>query len=292
MAGRSPHLGRFQWETAHDRAVAGRPCVHGNRCASRAPGGGALGRRERQRAFSGPSAGTAATSAAARRADRQSRHRSPGSGAGPRAQAGRFVGARRRWRLFTTSSWRPASAIVWCCCRRGGLWSRARPRGDPRGVAAGGVRRERDRGIEPAPPGCASPCWRRRGRQEARRRGLTIVYTGNGKGKTTAAIGLAVRAAGNRMRVYFLQFVKGQWKSGEREVLRAIPNVEMAVTGRGFTIERLRDPRIPMEEHQEAAAAGWALRPRAGARESARHGRAGRDPGRGARGAGFGWRSS
>jgi cob(I)alamin adenosyltransferase len=91
----------------------------------------------------------------------------------------------------------------------------------------------------------------------AKRRGLTIVYTGQGKGKTTAAIGLTVRAAGNRMRVFFLQFVKGQWRSGEREVLRALPGVELAVTGRGFTIERLRDPRIPMREHQEAAAAGW-----------------------------------
>lgn len=95
-------------------------------------------------------------------------------------------------------------------------------------------------------------------RRGADRRGLTIVYTGNGKGKTTAAVGLAVRAAGNRMRVFFLQFIKGQWKSGEREVLRTIPGVELAVTGRGFTIDRLRDPRIPMGEHEEAAASGWA----------------------------------
>jgi cob(I)alamin adenosyltransferase len=91
-----------------------------------------------------------------------------------------------------------------------------------------------------------------------RRRGLTIVYTGNGKGKTTAAVGLAVRAAGNRMRVFVLQFIKGQWKSGEREVLRSLPNIDLAVTGKGFTIERLRDPRIAMEEHQDAAASGWA----------------------------------
>jgi len=89
------------------------------------------------------------------------------------------------------------------------------------------------------------------------RRGLIIVYTGDGKGKTTAAVGLAVRAAGNRMRVFFQQFIKGQWKSGEREILHSIPNVELAVTGKGFTIEGLRDPRIPMEVHQDAAAAGW-----------------------------------
>jgi cob(I)alamin adenosyltransferase len=89
------------------------------------------------------------------------------------------------------------------------------------------------------------------------RQGLTLVYTGNGKGKTTAAVGLTVRAAGNRMRVFFLQFIKGQWKSGEREVLRGLPNVDLEVTGRGFTIERLRNPKIPMEDHAAAAAHGW-----------------------------------
>jgi len=93
--------------------------------------------------------------------------------------------------------------------------------------------------------------------ERSRRRGLTIVYTGNGKGKTTAAIGLVVRAAGNRMRIFFLQFIKGQWKSGEREILRGLPGVELEVTGRGFTIEGLRDPKIPMDEHALAAAHGW-----------------------------------
>ncbi len=89
------------------------------------------------------------------------------------------------------------------------------------------------------------------------RQGLTLVYTGDGKGKTTAAIGLTVRAAGNGMRVFFLQFIKGQWKSGERDILRGLPGVDLEVTGRGFTIEQLRDPRIPMEDHAAAAAHGW-----------------------------------
>jgi cob(I)alamin adenosyltransferase len=93
--------------------------------------------------------------------------------------------------------------------------------------------------------------------QRKPRRGLTLVFTGNGKGKTTAAVGLTVRAAGNRMRVFFLQFIKGQWKSGEREVLRNLPNVDLEVTGRGFTIERLRNPKIPLEDHAAAAAHGW-----------------------------------
>jgi cob(I)alamin adenosyltransferase len=66
-----------------------------------------------------------------------------------------------------------------------------------------------------------------------------------------------VRAVGNRMRVFFLQFIKGQWKSGEREILRDLPGVDLEVTGRGFTIEGLRDPRIPLEDHAAAAAHGW-----------------------------------
>jgi cob(I)alamin adenosyltransferase len=89
------------------------------------------------------------------------------------------------------------------------------------------------------------------------RHGLTLVFTGDGKGKTTAAIGLTVRAVGNHMRVFFLQFIKGQWKTGERDVLRSLPGVDLEVTGRGFTIESLRNPNIPMEDHAAAAAHGW-----------------------------------
>ncbi|MBV9601471.1 MAG: cob(I)yrinic acid a,c-diamide adenosyltransferase [Chloroflexi bacterium] len=93
----------------------------------------------------------------------------------------------------------------------------------------------------------------------ARRHGLTLVFTGNGKGKTTAAVGLTVRAAGNRMRVFFLQFIKGQWKTGERDILRGLPGVDLEVTGRGFTIERLRNPNIPLEDHAAAATHGWSV---------------------------------
>jgi len=70
-------------------------------------------------------------------------------------------------------------------------------------------------------------------------------------------VGLTVRAVGNRMRVFFLQFIKGQWNSGEREILRDLPGVDLEVTGRGFTIERLRNPRIPLDDHAAAAAHGW-----------------------------------
>jgi cob(I)alamin adenosyltransferase len=65
------------------------------------------------------------------------------------------------------------------------------------------------------------------------RQGLTLVFTCDGKGKTTAAIGLTVRAAGNKMRVFFLQFIQGQWKTGERDILRNLPGVDLEATGRG-----------------------------------------------------------
>jgi len=92
-----------------------------------------------------------------------------------------------------------------------------------------------------------------------RRKGLVIIFTGNGKGKTTAAMGLALRAAGNRMRVRVIQFIKGTWKTGELEAAKALaPYFEIHRAGRGFTIERLRDPRIPMEDHVAAAQAGIA----------------------------------
>jgi cob(I)alamin adenosyltransferase len=91
------------------------------------------------------------------------------------------------------------------------------------------------------------------------RRGITLVFTGNGKGKTSAAMGLALRAAGNGMPVRVVQFIKGSWKTGERTAFtRSIPEVEIAAEGRGFTIESLRDHSIPMEEHVEAGHNAWA----------------------------------
>src|SRR2546421_12079006 len=91
----------------------------------------------------------------------------------------------------------------------------------------------------------------RRREAKARRRGLLRVFTGNGKGKSTAAFGLALRAAGNDLPVKVVQFIKGSWKTGEREAIsRHLPGIEVEVGGRGFTVERLRNPDIPMSEHQ------------------------------------------
>ena len=69
-------------------------------------------------------------------------------------------------------------------------------------------------------------------------KGLVMVHTGKGKGKSTAAFGMVFRAIGNGMRVGVVQFVKGKWGTGERKVLEAFPDqVEMATMGEGFTWE-------------------------------------------------------
>jgi cob(I)alamin adenosyltransferase len=67
------------------------------------------------------------------------------------------------------------------------------------------------------------------------KKGLILINTGNGKGKTTAAMGLALRAAGNNMKVLILQFIKGSWKSGEVKILEKLkPLIEIEQLGTGF----------------------------------------------------------
>ena len=68
------------------------------------------------------------------------------------------------------------------------------------------------------------------------KKGQIIINTGNGKGKTTAALGMAVRAAGHNQRVLILQFIKGAWKTGESKYvkLRMEPDIEMVQLGKGF----------------------------------------------------------
>ena len=72
-----------------------------------------------------------------------------------------------------------------------------------------------------------------------KRKGLVLVHTGEGKGKTTAAIGLAVRAWGDGFRILILQFIKGSWKYGELSTLKALAEIdgriEIRPTGIGFT---------------------------------------------------------
>ena len=84
---------------------------------------------------------------------------------------------------------------------------------------------------------------------KTREKGLLIVHTGKGKGKSTAAFGLAIRALGNDMRVGVVQFVKGKWETGERHVLEKFPDqVEIRTMGEGFTWDtqdRARDIASP-----------------------------------------------
>ena len=76
-------------------------------------------------------------------------------------------------------------------------------------------------------------------------RGLVIVHTGTGKGKSTAAFGMVMRCIGHGMRVGIVQFVKGAWETGERSVLEHFPDlVTCRAMGEGFTWEtqdRARD---------------------------------------------------
>lgn len=69
--------------------------------------------------------------------------------------------------------------------------------------------------------------------------GLVLINTGNGKGKSTAAFGQALRAAGQGMRVCIVQFIKGNWETGEVKAFRSLGDkVEMHVKGSGFTWQR------------------------------------------------------
>ena len=67
-------------------------------------------------------------------------------------------------------------------------------------------------------------------------RGLVLVHTGNGKGKSSAAFGVVARALGWGQRVAIVQFIKGKWQTGERHFFSRFPEqVEWRTTGQGFT---------------------------------------------------------
>ncbi|TYR80919.1 cob(I)yrinic acid a,c-diamide adenosyltransferase [Priestia megaterium] len=84
-------------------------------------------------------------------------------------------------------------------------------------------------------------------------RGLTLVYTGDGKGKTTAALGLAIRAMGRGKRVLMIQFIKSPQRTyGEKLMFDKI-GIEMHQMGIGFTWTKTP------EEHREALKKAWAF---------------------------------
>ncbi len=86
------------------------------------------------------------------------------------------------------------------------------------------------------------------------RRGLVIVYTGNGKGKTSAAVGAVFRALGHGWRVLVIQFFKGDWPVvfGELEMAKRLaPQLEFLQLGKGF-VKYMGDQK-PFQEYQQAA---------------------------------------
>ena len=86
------------------------------------------------------------------------------------------------------------------------------------------------------------------------RRGLIIVYTGDGKGKTTAALGAVLRALGHGWRVLVIQFFKGDWPVvfGEVEMGKLVaPQLEVVHLGKGFV--KFMGDKKPFEEHVAAA---------------------------------------
>ncbi|MFO7839755.1 MAG: cob(I)yrinic acid a,c-diamide adenosyltransferase [Desulfosalsimonadaceae bacterium] len=87
------------------------------------------------------------------------------------------------------------------------------------------------------------------------RKGLLMVFTGDGKGKTTSAIGLSMRSAGNGLKVCFIQFIKGAWKYGEMDAVDRFDGlIDFHVMGRGFTWKS-----DDLEKDKAAAREAWAF---------------------------------
>jgi cob(I)alamin adenosyltransferase len=83
-------------------------------------------------------------------------------------------------------------------------------------------------------------------------KGIIIVYTGKGKGKTTAALGIVLRAVGHGYKVGMIQFIKGEWYYGELTSSKRLePEFELIAAGRGFV--GIIDDDHPIEDHQKAA---------------------------------------
>ncbi len=82
--------------------------------------------------------------------------------------------------------------------------------------------------------------------------GLVIVYTGGGKGKTTASLGMALRAVGYNHKICMIQFIKGSWHYGEMDSSKRLePEFELIVAGKGFV--GIIDDTSPKEEHEKVA---------------------------------------
>ena len=87
---------------------------------------------------------------------------------------------------------------------------------------------------------------------ERESKGLVIVYTGDGKGKTTASLGLCIRAAGHKKKVKIVQFIKGTWRYGELDGIKLLSEfVELEQMGKGFV--GIIDDREDISTHIKSA---------------------------------------
>lgn len=85
-------------------------------------------------------------------------------------------------------------------------------------------------------------------------KGRIIINTGDGKGKTTAALGTAFRALGHGQKVCVIQFIKGQGKYGERLLAEQLENLDWHICGKGFVFKKEQ-----LEEDRKVAEQGFAL---------------------------------
>ena len=92
-------------------------------------------------------------------------------------------------------------------------------------------------------------------------KGLILINTGTGKGKTTAALGTAIRAWGNGQKVLILQFIKGAWKYGELKAIEALEacngNIEIRPMGDGFVFHNRKEDEAAYQNKKELAARAW-----------------------------------
>lgn len=86
-------------------------------------------------------------------------------------------------------------------------------------------------------------------------KGLVQVYTGDGKGKTSAAFGAALRAIGHGLKVYIIQFIKGGFDYGELHIVEKLPNLRLAAFGRGRFVTEV----TPQEEDVNLAGKAFDL---------------------------------
>jgi cob(I)alamin adenosyltransferase len=83
-------------------------------------------------------------------------------------------------------------------------------------------------------------------------RGLVVINTGDGKGKTTAALGVVFRALGRGMSCGVVQFIKGKWETGEKIFAETIPQLKFHVMGLGFTWDS-----DDLDKDKKAARMAW-----------------------------------